>query len=96
MDKTSIEDLKSRCKNIKVLYVEDDEVTRKYTQSILREFFDSVDVADDGKRAYDMFVDAEVAIPSLGISLEPSARKYDLLITDLKITLKFSRLSIQK
>ena len=85
MDKTSIEDLKSRCKNIKVLYVEDDEVTRKYTQSILSEFFDSVDVADDGKRAYDMFVDAEVAIPSLGISLESCARKYDLLITDLKM-----------
>ncbi len=85
MEASAMEDLKSRCKNLKILYVEDDEVTRKYTHSILSEFFDSIDVSSDGKSAYDMFFDAEIAIPYTGISQEPQIQKYDLLITDIKM-----------
>jgi CheY-like chemotaxis protein len=85
MEASAMEDLRSRCKNVKILYVEDDEVTRKYTQSILSEFFDCIDVASDGKSAYDMFFDAEIALPHLGISQEHQIQKYDLLITDLKL-----------
>jgi len=85
MDTSAMESLKSRCKNIRILYVEDDEVTRKYTQSILNEFFDLVDVANDGQSAYDMFFDAELAIPCLGLSSEPQPRRYDLVITDIKM-----------
>ncbi|WP_333803833.1 EAL domain-containing response regulator [Sulfurospirillum sp.] len=85
MDTSAMESLKSRCKNIRILYVEDDEVTRKYTHSILNEFFDSVDVASDGQSAYDMFLDAEIAIPHLGIPQETSTQRYNLIITDIKM-----------
>lgn len=85
MEASAMEDLKSRCKNLKILYVEDDEVTRKYTHSILSEFFDSIDVSSDGKSAYDMFFDAEIAIPSVGIPQDPQTQPFDLIITDLKM-----------
>ena len=93
MDASSLESLKSRCKNLKILYVEDDEVSQKYTQSILKEFFDFIDVASDGKKAYDMFIDAEIALPDLGISSEYKAQKYDLVITDIKMP-KFDGISL--
>lgn len=85
MDIPAMEQLKSHCKNLKVLYVEDDEVAQKYTQSILHEFFDTIDVVSDGLCAYDLFVDANVAIPSLDVQDEMPLQKYDLVITDIKI-----------
>jgi len=85
MDTSAMERLKSRCKGIRILYIEDDEVTRKYTHSILSEFFDSIDVANDGQHAYDLFVDAEIAIPALGLSCELQSRRYNLVITDIKM-----------
>lgn len=85
MDTSAMERLKSRCKNIRILYIEDDEVTRKYTHSILSEFFDTVDVASDGQSGYDMFVDAEIAIPHLGLSPVLNIQKYNLIITDIKM-----------
>lgn len=85
MDTSAMERLKSRCKNIRILYIEDDEVTRKYTHSILSEFFDTIDVASDGQSGYDMFVDAEIAIPRLGLSSIRHSQKYDLVITDIKM-----------
>lgn len=80
-----MESLKSQCKNVRILYVEDDEVTRKYTHSILSEFFDCVDVASDGQSAYDMFFDAEIAIPHLGLPQETHTQRYNLVITDIKM-----------
>lgn len=80
-----MESLKSQCKNVRILYVEDDEVTRKYTHSILSEFFECVDVASDGQTAYDMFFDAEIAIPHLGIPQEIHTQRYNLVITDIKM-----------
>ena len=85
MNRSAMESLKSRCKNIRILYIEDDEVTRKYTHSILSEFFDFIDVASDGQSGYDMFLDAEIAIPDLGISPSLHTQKYDLVITDIKM-----------
>lgn len=85
MDTSAMERLKSRCKEIRILYIEDDEVTRKYTHSILSEFFDSIDVASDGQHAYDLFIDAELDIPALGLSCEPQSRRYNLVITDIKM-----------
>ncbi|WP_263832626.1 two-component system response regulator [Sulfurospirillum oryzae] len=85
MDTSAMQSLKSRCKNMRILYIEDDEVTRKYTHSILSEFFDFVDIASDGQSGYDMFVDAEIAIPHLGLTQELNTQRYNLVITDIKM-----------
>ena len=85
MDNSALESLKSHCKNLKILYVEDDEITRKYTQSILSEFCDYVDVASNGQEAYDKFLDAEMALPSLESNDNFQIQNYDLIITDLQM-----------
>lgn len=85
MEASAMERLQSRCKNLKILYVEDDEATRKYTQSILSEFFDCVIASCDGQSAYDLFFETEIALPDLGIPQDARTQKFDLIITDLKI-----------
>ena len=85
MEASAMERLQSRCKKLKILYVEDDDVTSRYTQSILSEFFDAVVVSPDGQNAYDLFLDAEIAIPSVGIPQDPQTQPFDLIITDLKM-----------
>lgn len=85
MEASAMERLQSRCKKLKILYVEDDDVTSRYTQSILSEFFDSVVVARDGQNAYDLFFDAEIAIPNVGIPQDPQTQQFDLIITDIKM-----------
>lgn len=84
MDASTIERLKSDCKQLRVLYVEDDDTTRKYTHTILQEFFEYVDVLADGQSAYDLFVDAELTIPNIG-ETTPKLSKYDLVITDIRM-----------
>jgi diguanylate cyclase (GGDEF)-like protein len=86
MDIAAIEHLKSRCKDLRMLYVEDDDVTRQYTHTILNEFCDHVDTASDGQYAYDMFVEAQISLPSLGAeSQRIDTQPYDLIITDIKM-----------
>jgi c-di-GMP phosphodiesterase len=85
MDTSAMERLKARCKNIRILYIEDDDVTRKYTHSILSEFFENVDVASNGQSAFDMFVDAEIALPPMGSPCEMREQRYNLVITDIKM-----------
>lgn len=85
MEASAMERLQSRCKKLKILYVEDDDVTSRYTQSILSEFFDAVVVSHDGQNAYDLFFDAEIAIPSVGIPQDQQTQPFDLIITDLKM-----------
>ncbi len=84
MTQAHIKGLKERCKTLKVLYVEDDVVTQKYTYALLCDFFEHIDVVGDGQSAYDLFVDAKITIPSIPSS-SPSRAPYDLIITDLKI-----------
>ena len=85
MNTSEIENLKARCFNLKVLYIEDDDATQKYTYTILSELFHNIDVVSDGQSAYDLFLESEIAIPKLGISVEEQIKKYDLIITDIKI-----------
>ena len=86
MDASAMERLKARCKTIRILYIEDDEVTRKYTHSILSEFFEHIDVASNGQNAFDMFVDAEIALPLTGSPCSSSyEQRYNLVITDIKM-----------
>lgn len=86
MDILALENLKSRCQNLRILYVEDDDVTRQYTHSILSEFCKNVDCACDGKEAYDKFIDAQITLPSLGLDAqETNTQPYDLVITDIKM-----------
>lgn len=73
MDQSAIENLQSRCRSLKVLFVEDDEVAQKYTRSIFSDFFDHIDVADNGFDAYALFEHAA------------STQAYDLVITDIKM-----------
>lgn len=85
MEASAMERLRARCKNIRILYIEDDDVTRKYMHSILSEFFDYIDVTSNGQSAFDMFVDAEIAIPHMGHLNTPDEQRYDLVITDIKM-----------
>ena len=93
MDTSAMERLKARCKTIRILYIEDDEVTRKYTHSILSEFFEHIDVASNGQNAFDMFVDAEIALPLTGIPHVSYDQRYNLVITDIKMP-KFDGISL--
>ncbi|MCD6172574.1 MAG: EAL domain-containing protein [Sulfurimonas sp.] len=67
MDKLKIERLKESAKDLRVLYVEDDLFGRESTNLFLDSVFENVDVALDGREAYDMYL----------------ASKYDLIIIDI-------------
>ena len=61
--------------DIKVLYVEDSMMMRKMTHKMLLTFFDLVDVANDGKEAYDIYIK----------HYENTQEFYDIVITDLEM-----------
>ncbi len=82
MTQSAVKSLKERCQGMRVLYVEDDEVTQKYTYALLSNIFEHIDMVSDGQSAYDKFVDAKITIPSLELPLKLS---YDLIVVDLKI-----------
>jgi YesN/AraC family two-component response regulator len=48
-----------RCKNIKLLYVEDDETARDSTLKLLLNFFEHITVAIDGKDGFEKFQNGE-------------------------------------
>ncbi|AFL68293.1 EAL domain-containing response regulator [Sulfurospirillum barnesii] len=91
MTECAIKSLKESCKNLKILYVEDDKVAQQYTHSLLRDFFEHMDVVSTGECAYDLFVDAKITIPSLDAPTHEFS--YDLVIVDLKLP-KMSGLSL--
>ena len=55
MDIEEINKLSSDSKNLKLLYVEDDEAAREAMLEILDLFFDDISVAVDGKDGLDKF-----------------------------------------
>lgn len=67
----NIKDLKNLCKDLKVLYVEDDEQVRLVTSKLLKGFFDHVDLAVNGQEGLELF----------------NKNDYSLIITDLKMPL---------
>jgi len=70
-----LEALQKSTKNLKVLYAEDSMMMRKVTHKILLNYFDHVDVACDGKEAFDIYVSY----------YEEHEKTYDILITDLEM-----------
>lgn len=56
-------------KNLRVLYVDDSLMARKIVGEFLEEYVESVDLAEDGEDAIELF----------------EAGKYDLVVTDIKM-----------
>jgi YesN/AraC family two-component response regulator len=52
----SLEELIEKTKNLKLLYVEDEKVVRDETLELLDEFFELVDVAQNGKDGLEKYV----------------------------------------
>jgi len=71
MNFSDIEALKIRTKPLFLLYAEDDEEIRCSMLDILRDFFEHIDIAQDGEEAYRLFIEAK--------------RPYDLVMTDIKM-----------
>lgn len=69
MDRQAIEDLQQRCRGLKVLYVEDNDLARISTKDILDDFFDSIEVAVDGVDGLEKF----------------KQHSFDLVITDINM-----------
>lgn len=74
MDRLTIEALKSYCKNLRVLYVEDDVDIQALFVGMLREFFKTIETANDGLQALELF----------NTALE-TVRPYDLILVDLTL-----------
>jgi len=78
------------CSNLTLLYVEDDDIVRMTTMSVLEEIFGEIIVACNGQEALELFNDntiniiiTDVFMPNLnGIELVKEIRKND---TDVKI-----------
>ena len=66
---SNAKDIVKLSKNIKVLFVEDNEVTRKEVQEILKMFFDKIITASDGLDGLKKFDENDI----------------DLIITDIKM-----------
>jgi len=62
-------DIIKSTKNMKLLYVEDNQEARETTKLILEEFFDNIIVAIDGQDGYEKFKDNDI----------------DLIITDINM-----------
>ncbi len=62
-------------KDLKVLYVEDDESFQKETCEVLDYFFDTVDLACDGQEAFDKYILFE----------KENSKYYDIVFTDISM-----------
>jgi signal transduction histidine kinase len=69
MEKNTIIALQQKCKEIRLLYVEDNELARISTLDVLHNFFDTVDTANDGSEGLEKF----------------KQKNYDLIITDINM-----------
>jgi len=52
---TDIKELREKVKDLKVLFVDDEEMIRIGTTTFLRKFFDTVVVCEDGEDGYQVF-----------------------------------------
>ncbi len=62
-------------KELKVLYVEDDVGIRESTTELFKQFFDSVDIAEDGKQGYEAYEKF----------FKDTGEFYDFVITDINM-----------
>ena len=69
MDKNIITALMQNCKDLKILYVEDNESARESTKSMLEKFFKNICIGIDGMNGLEKFKQTE----------------YDLVITDINM-----------
>ncbi|RLA73246.1 MAG: PAS domain S-box protein [Epsilonproteobacteria bacterium] len=71
MDKmmTNIETIIEECRNLRLLYVEDDVVARESIQMVLEEFFENISVAVDGSDGLEKYKNGD----------------FDLIITDINM-----------
>jgi YesN/AraC family two-component response regulator len=84
--KITIALLKAKAKKISVLYVEDEELLRNTTSSLLNKLFQHVEVAVDGKDGLDKYfhnkydiVITDILMPNMnGLELISNIRKNDL------------------
>ena len=67
---TEINDLRDQIKDLKVLFVDDEEMIRKGTALFLRKFFDNVVVCSDGED---------------GLNTFKQSLDFDIIITDVKM-----------
>lgn len=67
-------EIKKYSKNINVLYVEDDEILRKAMSKLFKNYFDSLDIAEDGEEGLKKYLDNH-----------NTSKAYDLLITDINM-----------
>jgi len=65
-------------KNLNVLYVEDDEIVRDSTLLIFENFFTKIDVAEDGQKGIDKYLDF----------YRENKTYYDLVISDINMPIK--------
>ena len=78
MDIKEINKLSSDSKNLKLLYVEDDEAAREAMLEILDLFFDDISVAIDGKDGLDKFTSSKIDIIITDISM-PKMNGLDMI-----------------
>ncbi len=67
--------LEKYAKDIKVLFVEDDEAIRKEVKELLLNIFPSVDTSPDGRDAYEKYINY----------YKNNQKNYELIITDIKM-----------
>ena len=65
---SAIKELKQKVKNLKVLFVDDEEVIRDATGVFLHKFFDDVTVCSDGEEGFEKF---------------NKSQDFDIVITDI-------------
>ena len=65
----TLELFREKAKNISILYVEDEELLRNNTATLLRKLFQNVEVAVDGQEGLDKYLH----------------NKYDIVITDISM-----------
>ncbi|XOB62438.1 response regulator transcription factor [Campylobacterota bacterium DY0563] len=58
----NIKELQNKCKNLSILYVEDDEKVKLQTSKVLNIYFDKIFLASNGKKAIDIFNNEKIDI----------------------------------
>lgn len=89
-----INELAKMCKNIKLLYVEDDENARRTTLTLLHNFFGDIMVANNGQDGLDKFLEydfdlilSDISMPVLnGLEMLKEIRKVDSDISVLMLS----------
>jgi len=69
----NLQEIIQTTKHLSILFVEDEDTTRKYVKSILKDIFFQVDCSEDGK----------LALETYGDYFEQNSKYYDIVLTDI-------------